>query len=372
MFRLPLLQRCLTRTLVGLTLGAAVAAWTAPAQAQAVETRVITDDLGRSVTIPVSPQRIVTLDAESIFPSLLELGVNVVGTIGRVNPAIYGGLRYIPSVYDLFEFRWENTDIAFVGTQGEFDIEAVAAARPDLILGRTSDLPRLAQLEAIAPTVLLSQTRTEGVALQRYRELADLVGMTERFEQLNALWQNRLERYRAVLTAAVGDPSRIVVAHIAASSNGISLRRSVGMLGDVFYDLGFSYPPILAGTPAQLADGAIGQVALSPELLPEVQTDFLFTRSYFFMSANPNVINDTRALFETAAPGWTPFVHAAANGQHVFIDLGQMEPNTFAAREYTLNVIMDAVLMRPFTPVAADAPRVPVREVVARELGYQP
>ncbi|MCW5718173.1 MAG: ABC transporter substrate-binding protein [Bauldia sp.] len=350
-----------------------VAALPAMAQPATTETRVFVDDAGREVTIPVSPQRIVTLDAESIFPSLLELGVNVVGTIGRVNPAIFGGERYIPSVYDLFEFRWQNTDIAFVGTQGEFDIEAVAAARPDLILGRTSDLPRIGQLEAIAPTVLLSQTRVEGVAIEKYRQLADIVGMTDRFEMLYGLWQNRLERYRTVLTAAVGDPSRIVVAHIAASaSGGITLRRSVGMLGDVFYDLGFSYPPILADTPALLADGAIGQVAVSPERLPEVQTDFLFTRGYFFMGANANVIADTRALFDQAAPGWTPFVHAAANSQHVFIDLGQMEPNTFSAREYTLNAIMDAILLRPFVPVAADAPRVPIRELVARELGYQP
>lgn len=360
--------------LAGLAAIAITATLTGPSTAQpAPATRVVVDDAGREVTIPVDPQRIVTLDAESIFPTLIELGVNVVGTIGRVNPAVYGGLRYIPSVYDLFEFRWENTDMAFVGGQGDFDIEAVAAARPDLILGRTSDLPRIGQLEAIAPTVLLSQTRVEGVAIEKYRQLADVVGELERFEMLYGLWQNRLERYRTVLTTAVGDPSRIIVAHIGASaSGGITLRRSVGMLGDVFYDLGFSYPPIMAESPALLPDGAIGQVTVSPERLPEVQTDFLFTRGYFFMHPNPTFVADTRALFEQAAPGWTPFVHAAANGQHVFIDLGQMEPNTFAAREYTLNVIMDAVLLRPFVPVPADTPRIPVRELVAQELGYQP
>lgn len=330
-----------------------------PASAQTIETRTVVDDLGYEVTIPVHPQRIAATNSEHIAPGLLELGANLIAMTARVNPLVNDGLPYAPAVHDNFDFRLQNSDIAFIGLQGNFDIEALAAAQPDLIIARTREEPQREQLMAIAPTVFLTDFVNDGAGLDRYRQLADLGDQVDRFEELNALWQDRLARSREVLEAMVGNPSEIIVAHITANAEGvIRIVNNNGMLAELFYDLGFSFPPIAAGGMEIPPEGRPGTIVLSPELLPELQTDFLFTRHYFYLGIS---MRDMQSNFDTAIPGWQDFVHAARNGQHVYIDLGRMESNTFASRIYTLDFLMTNIAMRPFVRVPEGTPRVPVR-----------
>lgn len=352
------LRSGMTAILAGLALGALVGAGAASAQ----DTRVFVDDAGREVTIPVSPQRIVSMDAERLTPSLVEVGASLVGSPARTNPLAFGERPFFITMHDAMNFRVENTDIAVVGLQqpgGGIDMEAVAATRPDLIIAETDDMAVLEQLERIAPTVLLNPNGPAEEAIDRYRKMADVAGRLDRFEELNAIWEERLGRYRAVFEGKLGDLSQIVVAQITANSDGIQLRTGDGMMSALIGELGFSYPPI-AVSAGRNDMGAWSTVNLSPELLPQLQTDFLFTRAYM-MFGSPTIIGDALAQFETVAPGYREFLHAARNGQHVFFDLAQSQSNTFAHREYTLDFLMATMVFRPFVPVDASAPRVPSR-----------
>lgn len=93
--------------------------------------------------MPAHPQRIVVLDTLLVLPTLLDAGAPVVGSV---------------SVYDVGDpfpaFIDAPADLAVVGSLQTPNLELIAKAKPDLIIG--ADLvikPIQAQLEAIAPTV---------------------------------------------------------------------------------------------------------------------------------------------------------------------------------------------------------------------------
>lgn len=348
-------MRLLTPTRRGLLFALAVfgAAVGHPAIAQ--EMRTIIDDTGREVVIPVDPQRIVSLRGEQITAPLLELGANLVASDGNVNPNVNGGRPYVRGAYDILDFRFENSDIAWVGDPNNFDIEAIAAARPDLIIAPAvqSTTDRLAQLEAIAPTVLLISAANDprltggNTSLDRYGRIADWAGRLDRFHELESLFNERLERTRAVITEAIGDPSGIVVVHMDKYGGpNFLVSRHFDMLTEVIDLIGFSYPPIVtaATTPS---------LSLSPEALPQLQSDFLIST----YSTLPNdSIAGMRQRLEDAAPGWQAFLHATMNNQWFFIDRELMRPTTFASARYVLDVLVANIVTRGFVPLAANGP----------------
>ncbi|MCW5715766.1 MAG: ABC transporter substrate-binding protein [Bauldia sp.] len=331
-----------------LALGSIVAVMSVqPAFGQAM--RTVTDDTGREVAIPVDPQRIVSLRGEQITAPLLELGANLVGAGGVVSPAINGGQPYVRGAFDILDFRFEASTIAFVGGDNDFDIEAIAALRPDLIIAPAvaAATDRLPQLEAIAPTVLLifatNDPRLTGgnTSLERYRRVADWAGRLEQFNALEAAFADRLARYRTIVEATLGDPARVVVSHIDNHGVGTyQVLRHYDMLTEMIDALGFAYPAIVA-------EATGPSVAMSAELLPQLQTDFLIST---FRSASENDYPDAiRARFDETLPGWQEFVHAAKYGQHIFIDREQMRTATFASARYVLDFLMANIVLRPFT-----------------------
>jgi iron complex transport system substrate-binding protein len=108
-----------------------------------------TDDLGRTVTVPLHPQRIVSMHDLDITIPLIELGVPPVASHGRTRP---DGSHYLRSSAQLTGVDFDNSDIRFIGT-ADIDLEAVAAAKPDLIITEPSRHVSVEQLEKIAPTV---------------------------------------------------------------------------------------------------------------------------------------------------------------------------------------------------------------------------
>ena len=125
----------------------ALAGCTAPAEKPAAETPkvvaatfpvTITDDASRTVTIKAEPQRIVSLaPANTEIAFALGLGDKVVGV----------------TTYD--DYPAEVTKITKIGDFTTPNIEAIAAAKPDLILATTGvQADVLAKLEALGATVI--------------------------------------------------------------------------------------------------------------------------------------------------------------------------------------------------------------------------
>lgn len=158
-----------------------------PASAQ---TRVVTDDAGHQVTIPITPRRIVSLRDEDITAPLMELGANLVATVGVTSPQVNGGRPFVRGAFQSLDFRFEQSPVTFVGIGNNFDIEAVASAKPDLIFAPTNAAARREQLMAIAPTVMINVGYAAGnTPLERYRRLAEYSGRMERFRSAEHLPQ---------------------------------------------------------------------------------------------------------------------------------------------------------------------------------------
>lgn len=144
--------------------------------------QVFTDDLGRKVTVPAHPKRIVSLHDLDITIPLIELGVPPVASHGRTRP---DGSHFIRSGALLTGVDFDNSSIAFIGT-ADIDIEAIVAAKPDLIITEPTRNTPIEQLEKIAPTVSIDHLK--GV---RQKSIAS--------------WQNLQERSRSwrYLNAAI-------------------------------------------------------------------------------------------------------------------------------------------------------------------------
>jgi ABC-type Fe3+-hydroxamate transport system substrate-binding protein len=106
------------------------------ASTSAVYPRTITDGAGQQVTIATGPQRIAVLDPLTSLEALLALGVAPVQIGQRSFVAEYLG-------DPLQQWRWLEAALAAAGAEperinaDETNLEAVARARPDLIIGQS-------------------------------------------------------------------------------------------------------------------------------------------------------------------------------------------------------------------------------------------
>lgn len=323
--------------LLGLTLALA---W-GPAQAQ--EMRTVVDDLGNEVTIPVQPQRIVALRGDQLTSPLLELGAAVVASTGIVSPLINGGQPYVRGAYDILDFRFEAGEVAFVGGEFELDLEAIAAARPDVIFAAQNQADYLDRLRAIAPTVVINFISSDtNTSLMRYRRIADFAGRLPEFERMDAMFAERLARYRAVLADQIGDPADVIVGVIGFNDlTTLTLFRGLYFITEMLRELGFSEPALLAGV-------TTSSTVLSFEALPQLETDFLITIGQWGIEGG--TYRAVAERFEAALPGWDQFMHATRTNQWLFIDLEQARPTTFASARYVLDFLMANIALRPFEP----------------------
>ncbi|PLN25868.1 preprotein translocase YidC, partial [Klebsiella pneumoniae] len=166
---------------------------TGAVSAAAPQTQTFADDLGRTVTVPLHPQRIVSMHDLDITIPLIELGAPPIASHGRTRP---DGSHYLRSSAQLTGVDFDNSDIRFIGT-ADIDLEAVAAARPDLIITEPSRHVSVEQLEKIAPTVSIDHL--QGSAPEIYRKLAQLTGTQPRLAILERRYQEQIKQLKAMV-----------------------------------------------------------------------------------------------------------------------------------------------------------------------------
>lgn len=170
------------------------AATTAPAATTAAGTRTVSTPHG-PVEVPADPQRIVSVQPYATS-TLFDLGIDPVGTYDEGEEYVAG--RYLD--------QWKATPK--IGTAGEFNLEALSALRPDLIVGVDYEFiaDEYDQLSAIAPTVLVS---SEGSWRDAVVAVADAVnadaGVAELQAQYEAKAKTIASTYAAQLAAAKFD-----------------------------------------------------------------------------------------------------------------------------------------------------------------------
>jgi iron complex transport system substrate-binding protein len=201
---------------------------TATAAADEAATRTVTH-AGGTTEIPADPQRIVTLQDQNGLLPLLELGVRPVASAAL---QLEGGGQRFRRVDG-----YDTSDIEPVGDYGEPDLEAIAAQRPDLIVGTEFHVEYDAQLSAIAPTVyvqIFERPLPEALA-----EFAALVGAEDRHAELRAEYEAAIADLIADLPRA---PEDISVSWVEFGEPGQFYLPNGQAVGTVLADVGFARP----------------------------------------------------------------------------------------------------------------------------------
>lgn len=191
--------------------------------AGAAETKVFENSFGR-VEVPVTPRCIVSLHDFSLTTQLLELGIKPCGSTGRkklFSDVLFRGAQE----------RFDVTGIQYIGSHQSPDLEAIAALKPDLIIGLSYHADLKDKLSKIAPVVLLPSRESD---IKTYaKELAELVGKQQRYEEMLREYQWVVSEFKK----RVKDPSRITVTTLEVYTDGFQLIGRGGM-DDVIADFG--------------------------------------------------------------------------------------------------------------------------------------
>ncbi|WP_460479460.1 ABC transporter substrate-binding protein [Comamonas humi] len=251
------------------------AAATSATAVQLIAPQAVTDDRGRTVQLPANPQRIV-----SMLPSLTE-GVCALQLCDR----LVGVDRFS---------NWPESvrKLPVLGGGVDPNVEAVVAARPDVVLLSRAAAVKVAQrLESLGLTVVVTDVNSQQGVHKALLRLARLLGVPE--AEAEKVWR---EINAGVEAAAQSMPASAKNARVYFEvSRGPYAAGPQSFIGETLARLGVRnvVPPELGPFPR-----------LSPE---------------FLLRANPDVIMmGSRSMqVATSYPGWEHL--AAVKGQRVCI-----------------------------------------------------
>ena len=298
-----------------------------PLTAFAQETRSVTDDTGRTITVPAKPLRIAALHDIDITIPLIELGVMPAASHGRVG---LDGKPYLRSGALLTGVDFDNSAILFLGAN-DIDLEKLAESRPDLIITTVGRPTPIEALERIAPTVALDAA-TYG-APHVYAKLSELTGTEARLAVLERRYRSGI----AALKQAV-DPSMITVSVFQPLNGKISTYHTYRALGRVLRDAGFRFPALIDG----IEEG--GRIEVSAERLPELDADFIFDP---YRSDTGDSSDKEIAAMEKVLPGFCTFLKACREGRYVMVSREEAISNSYAALSLMTAMVQATVARRP-------------------------
>lgn len=220
------------------------------------EVRVVVDVEGTDVSVPAKPQRVVAL-SEPTLDGVLALGVTPVGAVaGRGQSTAPGYLGD------------QVADVPLLGGIAQPDFEAIAAAKPDLILVDGTSINNnpeaMSILRRIAPTVYTGYAGGDWRA--NFGLVADALGVPERAAEVLTSYDEAVARARKEL-APYDDQTFSVVRWQGSSASLILKELPAGM---ALEDLGLSRPP------AQDRRGRGHSDPVSLENLGTIDADYLF------------------------------------------------------------------------------------------------
>jgi iron complex transport system substrate-binding protein len=182
---------------------------------------ILTDDLGRTGSIPVNPSRVVVL-SPNIMDSMYRLGLrsHVVGV--DCYSAAFGGLSADYSADQVA--RWGLTDSMCVQVGPTLDIEKLLNLTPQLVLAST--IVSVAAVETIThvhhlPVVMLQPPTLSGVLID-VNLLAEIFGVAGTASRLNSALQVELGNTSAILgkLSGLGTPFPTVLVTYSVDAGG--------------------------------------------------------------------------------------------------------------------------------------------------------
>lgn len=217
------------------------------------------------VEVPGSPQRIVNLSG-GFGGYLFAVDAPVVATDTRV----LGVTNFEGGFPPAWAAKAQAAGSTPLPGGQELNLEAVAAARPDLIIGGGQGITAVQArdnydaLKAIAPTVLIPQTVTSWQ--DQLRQVADVAGRGDQVDALITGYQDRLARTRSEITPPQGP----VAVLLSLPANKPYVIPETAALPAQLGDLGFQVDGVLAKANNPQLFGSGDSFEVSPELLGTV------------------------------------------------------------------------------------------------------
>lgn len=286
------------------------------------------EHLGGTTCIPERPERIAGLQDDEVVTPLLDLGAPVIASGSRQRDGVTffrGAVHMIPE-----EVR---AGLINLGDPNRVDLEALAAANPDLIVLDADALDIAEQTGAIAPTVVLPET---DFLLDYLATLADLAGLTESYAERRAAYEAPVDQVRAL----IGDPSAITVSQLDMYDQGAWYEPNRGGLDQVITDLGFARPALIA----EALETREGFDPLSFELIGDLGGDIVISTYAGSFGQRPETFE---AEWDEFAPFWRD-LPGVASGNHYWVERDFLNGRTFSALDEVLDTFQLLTVGREF------------------------
>ncbi|ORC03579.1 Fe3+-citrate ABC transporter substrate-binding protein [Mycobacterium persicum] len=273
----------------------AAAADPGPPTRQAHNAAGVTPDVAQ---VPADPQRIVVLSGDQL-DALCALGLQT----RVVGAALPDGSSSQPSYLGKTVH-----DLPGVGTHNSPDLRAIAAARPDLILGSVAVTPNLyPQLAAIAPTVFTAapgaawedNLRGVGAATARSAAVESLLSaFTQRAREVGA--KHDATHFQASIVQLTANTMRVYGARNfpanVLSAVGVDRPAAQRFTDKAYIEIGATDADLARGTDFSAADADIVYVSCASPKATERAWTILDSDSWRKLSANRDnrvfVVND--------------------------------------------------------------------------------
>jgi iron complex transport system substrate-binding protein len=225
-----------------------------------------TEHFGGTACVPVSSERLVTLD------------------VATFEFAIAAGLSPIATAFsDLADHMADRMAmVENVGLAGEPNLEQVLALKPDLIVGLESSQGAYALAEMIAPTLMFPFVHS-GQWKSAFKQFSMALGRTHAADQVMTDYERRLAQFKTQMDLGAAswrqdDPSALQVSVVRIYPDAVNLYLRDSFCGTVLQDAGLARPPaqdIGADEAKALFSNQI-QVRISREQLELADGDVIF------------------------------------------------------------------------------------------------
>lgn len=197
----------------------------------ASECRVVQHKRGKTC-IPVSPQRIVAIDASVIPDSLLALGIKPTAMtfVPHMGRKLFHGLS-----------ADELEGVQIVGSTGQPSLEKVLELKPDLIILNELSERNYQQISAIAPTVMIETDELKYSIKENLQSVAKVLNQQKRAEEVLHQYQKQADAVRQLL----GKQLEEVEISILIYNGGFYKPASSNAFFQVLNDIGAKIKPIL-------------------------------------------------------------------------------------------------------------------------------
>lgn len=289
-------------------------------------TKTVTDHEGRSVEVPVNPQRVASLHTMSTSVMLWDLGVPLIGTATRLKTD-ENNRPYIRSVEEIYGVKFQDTDLFNYGKFGA-DIEQIKASKPDLIVATIRHLKAKDQLEAIAPVVFVDYFNPD--MFEMYGDVADWVGKKDVFDAKYAEYKKHLTQVKAMFKTTNPENMTAVYMHPYPGKAELLVRQHYGAVTKVAYDLGFKP---LKFVQQQFPDNSVGG-KLSSEVMGELNADYILST---YRNQFGETLESVYAGMDDVAPGWRDYMKAYQNNTFIAFNRENAYPSSFETYKYVLD-----------------------------------